>query len=194
MSESHSTETYTFNFMKEVSSLLHAADGNPFPTCIQCGTCSGTCPVAAYMDHTPRQIIAMVNAGLKEQVMESNTYWYCASCYHCTVRCPQNISITELMYALQRYSVWKSAYKEGMVGPAFSEAFAKMIIRTGRTFEPLLAPSYLFSFSMKQFFGEIVNATELLLKGRLPVLPARIKRLENFRHMIRRILPMGGLE
>ncbi|MFZ5822156.1 MAG: 4Fe-4S dicluster domain-containing protein [Chloroflexota bacterium] len=188
------SETYTFNFMKEVSSLLHAADGNPFPMCVQCGTCSGTCPVAAYMDYTPRQIIAMVNAGLKEQVLESNTYWYCASCYHCTVRCPQNISITELMYALQRYSVWKSAYKEGLVGPAFSEAFAKMIVRTGRTFEPLLAPSYLFSFSMKQFIGEVFNATELLLKGRLPVLPPRIKRLTNFKHMIRRILPMGGLE
>jgi hypothetical protein len=41
---------------------------------------------------------------------------------------------------------------------------------------------------------EIQGATELLLKGRLPLLPARIKRLENFRRMIGRIIPMGGLE
>src|SRR4030067_189084 len=103
------SETYTFNFMKEVSSLLHAADGKPFPTCVQCGTCSGTCPVAAYMDYTPRQI------------------------------------------------------------------FAKMIVRSGRTFEPILAPSYIFSFKLREFFQEVQNATELLLKGRLPLLPARIK-------------------
>lgn len=186
------SETYTFTFMKEISSLLYAADGNPFPMCVQCGTCSGTCPVAAYMDYTPRQIIAMVNAGLKDQVLNSNTFWYCASCYHCTVRCPQNISITELMYALQRYSIWKRRYKEDMIGPAFSEAFAKTIVRTGRTFEPILAPSYIFKFKLGEFFREIQNATELMIKGRLPLLPPRIKRLENFKRMVRRILPLGG--
>jgi hypothetical protein len=41
---------------------------------------------------------------------------------------------------------------------------------------------------------EVTNATELLLKGRLPVIPARIKRLESFKRMIGRIIPMGGLE
>lgn len=188
------SETYTFGFMQEVSGLLHAADGKPFPTCVQCGTCSGTCPVAKYMDYSPRQIIAMVNAGLKDQVLESNSFWYCASCYHCTVRCPQQISITELMYALQRYSIWKHKHKEGLIGPAFSEAFARMIMKTGRTFEPILAPAYIFSYGVREFFQEVQNATELLLKGRLPLMPARIKRLEPFRRMIRRIVPVGGAE
>jgi hypothetical protein len=32
------------------------------------------------------------------------------------------------------------------------------------------------------------------LKGRLPVLPSRIKRLEKFKKMLGRIIPMGGLE
>ena len=65
------------------------------------------------MDYTPRQIIAMINLGMKEQVLESNTFWYCASCYHCTVRCPQDINITELMYALKRYSIWKTVTRKG---------------------------------------------------------------------------------
>ena len=105
--------TDTITFGQEISNLLYAAEGEPLKTCIQCGTCSGTCPVAGYMDHTPRQIIAMINQGMKDQVLESNTFWYCASCYHCTVRCPQEINITELMYALKRYSIWKSRYKIG---------------------------------------------------------------------------------
>jgi heterodisulfide reductase subunit C len=186
--------TETITFRREVANLLHASEGNPTSTCIQCGTCSGTCPVAGYMDHSPRQIIAMINAGMKEEVMDSNTFWYCASCYHCTVRCPQEINITELMYALKRYSIWKDRYKEGLIGPTFSEAFVKMIVRSGRSFEPVLAPSYIFSFNMREFLQEVQNATELMLKGRLPLLPARIKRLENFRRMIGRIIPMGGLE
>jgi hypothetical protein len=69
-----------------------------------------------------------------------------------------------------------------------------MIVRSGRSFEPVLAPSYIFSFKAREFVQEIQGATELLLKGRLPMLPARIKRLENFRRVLGRIIPMGGLE
>jgi heterodisulfide reductase subunit C2 len=186
--------TDTITFRQEIDNLLHAAEGEPLRTCIQCGTCSGTCPVAPYMDHSPRQLIAMINQGKKEEVLESNTYWYCASCYHCTVRCPQDINITEVMYALKRYSIWNHSYKEDLVGPNFSEAFVKMIVRTGRSFEPILAPSYIFSLGMRDMLLEIQNATGLLLKGRLPILPARIKRLENFKRILGRIIPMGGLE
>ena len=185
------SETYTFTFMREVSSLLHAADGNPFPQCIQCGTCSGSCPVAAYMDYTPRQIIAMVNAGLKEQVMESNTFWYCASCYQCTVRCPQGISITELMYALKRYSIWNRYHKEGLIGPDFSEAFVKMIVNSGKSFEPILAITYLPKFSASQIIQEALTATGLVLRGKMPLLPKKIKRLKNFQRMVKRIVPIG---
>ena len=99
-------------FSEEVSNLLHASHGEPLATCIQCGTCSGTCPVADFMDHTPRRLIGMINADLKEEVMESNTYWHCASCFHCTVRCPSEIDIAGLMYALKRYSIWKHQYPE----------------------------------------------------------------------------------
>lgn len=186
--------TDTITFSNEVENLLHASAGEPLKTCIQCGTCSGTCPVAGYMDHSPRQIIALINQGKKDDVLNSNTFWYCASCYHCTVRCPQDIDITELMYALKRYSIWKKRHKEGLVGPAFSEAFVKMIARSGRSFEPILAPSYIFSFNLRELLTEITGATELMLKGRLPVLPPKIKRLENFKRMIGRIIPLGGSE
>jgi Fe-S oxidoreductase len=146
------------------------------------------------MDYTPRQLIALINQGKKDEVLESNTFWYCASCYHCTVRCPQDINITEIMYALKRYSIWNQHYKEGLIGPTFSEAFVKMIVRGGRSFEPILAPSYIFSFSPREFIQEVAGATELLLKGRLPVIPSKIKRLDKFKRMLGRIIPMGGLE
>ena len=52
-------------FSKEVSNLLHASHGELLATCIQCGTCSGTCPVADFMDYTPRRLIGMINADMK---------------------------------------------------------------------------------------------------------------------------------
>lgn len=179
-------------FSKEISNLLHAAHGNPINTCIQCGTCSGTCPVAEFMDHSPRRLISMINADLKDQVLASNTYWYCASCYHCTVRCPSGIDIAGLMYALKRYSMWKNRYQEGLIGPVFSETFVKTILRGGRSYEPVLATSYLFTYGVQAFLQEAQTATSLMLKGRIPLLPPRIKRLMNFRRMVGKIIPIGA--
>jgi quinone-modifying oxidoreductase subunit QmoC len=180
------------SFSTEISNLLHAAHGNPLKTCLQCGTCSATCPAVEFMDDSPRHLIAMIRANRKDEVLNSNTFWYCASCYHCTVRCPSQIDIAEMMYALKRYSMWKGQYQEGLVGPTFSETFVKTIIRSGRSYEPVLAPAYMFSFGVLEFLQEAQTATSLMLKGRVPVLPPRIKRLENFKRMIRRIIPVGG--
>jgi len=46
-------------------------------------------------------------------------------------------------------------------------------------------------FGPKEFFQEAVTASKMMLKGRIPVLPPRIKRLENFKNMIRKIIPLG---
>lgn len=180
------------SFSDEVANLLYAAKGSPLNTCIQCGTCSGTCPAVEYMDYTPRRMIGMILAGYKDEVLASNTFWYCASCFHCTVRCPSEIDIAETMYALKRYSIWKHVYQEGLVGPTFSETFVKTIIRSGRSFEPVMATTYLFSSGVKEFIQEASMATGLMLKGRLPVLPPSIKRLDNFKRMIGRVIPLGG--
>lgn len=178
------------SFSDEIANLLYAGHGNPLTTCIQCGTCSGTCPVVDYMDHTPRLIIGMIRSNLKDEVLASNTFWYCASCYHCTVRCPAQIDIAETMYALKRYSIWKHVHQEGLVGPVFSETFVKTILRSGRSYEPILATTYLFSAGVKDFIQEAVTGTKMMLKGRMPVLPPRIKRLENFKRMIGRVIPL----
>jgi heterodisulfide reductase subunit C len=144
------------------------------------------------MDQTPRRIIGMIDAGLKDEVLATNTFWYCASCYHCTVRCPSGIDIAEMMYALKRYSMWQNQHQEDLIGPVFSETFVKTIVRSGRSYEPVLASSYLFTYGLREMIQEAQTATSLMLKGRLPVLPPRIKRLDNFKRMIRRIIPIGG--
>lgn len=179
-------------FSQEISNLLHAAHGEPLKTCIQCGTCAGTCPAVEYMDHTPRQLIAMINADLKDDVLASNTFWYCASCFLCTARCPRDIDIAELMYAVKRYSIWHKRYQEDLIGPVFSETFVKTIVKSGRSYEPVLAPSYIFSYGPRELLKEATTATNMMLKGRIPVLPPRIKRLDNFKRMVRRIVPVGG--
>lgn len=180
-------------FSDEVANLMYAEEGSPLNTCIQCGTCSGTCPAVEYMDQTPRRIIGLIQADMKDEVLNSNTFWYCASCFHCTVRCPAGIDIAKTMYALKRYSIWNHLEQEGVLGPTFSETFVKTIIRSGRSYEPIMATSYLLSAGVKELIQEAYMATGLMLKGRLPVIPPRIKRLDNFKRMIGKIIPLEGL-
>ena len=84
-------------FGKEIASL---SGGEDLYSCIQCGTCSSTCPMSIYMDFTPRRVIAMTRAGFEKEVLSNNTVWLCASCYACSVDCPKQIRITDVMYAL----------------------------------------------------------------------------------------------
>lgn len=181
------------NFSNEIANMMYASHGNPIKDCLQCGTCSGTCPAAEFMDHTPRKLIGLISAGYKDEVLASNTFWSCASCYHCTVRCPAGIDIADMMYALKRYSMWKGRHREDLIGPAFSEGFIKMIVNSGKSYEPILATVYLPRFKFSQIIQEGLTATGLVLKGQIPLIPKKIKRLKNFQRMVRRIIPIGEM-
>lgn len=179
------------SFSQEVRNLLYAAEGAPMDACMQCGTCSGSCPAVEFMDHSPRELIALIRADARQEVLSSRTLWCCASCYQCTVRCPRGIDIAGLMYGLKRYAMWKKQYPEDAIGPTFSETFVKTIFRAGRSYEPILATAYVFTYGVPEMLMEAYTATNLMLKGRIPVVPPRIKRLENFKKVIRRIIPIG---
>jgi heterodisulfide reductase subunit C len=182
------------SFQKEVADLMSLLDGNPIDVCIQCGTCSGSCPAVEYMDHSPRQIIAMIRADLKDQVVNSDTIWCCSSCYNCTVRCPKNIKITEMMYALKRYCIWKHAYRKGVIGPAFSRRFVGIVVKTGKSYEPGLAPTFMLKYGIRGMIDNMTMGMNLLRKRRMALIPKKVKRIENFRRVLNRIIPVGVKE
>jgi heterodisulfide reductase subunit C len=178
-------------FSVEISNLLQSVASNPLTACMQCGTCSSSCPAAPHMDHSPREILALIAAGQRDEVLASNAFWYCASCYQCTVLCPRGINIAEMMYALKRYSLWKRSYPKGLIGPDFSSRFVTIVTKTGRSFEPGLAPAFIFKHGIRGLVNDGFVALRLLLKGRLSLIPQRIQRIGNFRNVVGRILPIA---
>ncbi|WP_461208655.1 4Fe-4S dicluster domain-containing protein [Desulfocurvus sp. DL9XJH121] len=70
--------------------------------CMQCGTCSASCPNAAEMDMTPRRMWRLTLLGQGEAVFASRTFWLCSNCYSCTLRCPRGLPLTRAMNALKR--------------------------------------------------------------------------------------------
>ena len=69
--------------------------------CYQCGKCSAGCPMAAYMDILPNQIVRMAQLGMEKQLLASRTIWTCVSCLTCNSRCPKNIKIAEVIESLR---------------------------------------------------------------------------------------------
>ncbi|MDH7515652.1 MAG: (Fe-S)-binding protein [Bacteroidota bacterium] len=77
--------------------LYDSEEGRRILSCIQCGTCVGTCPHGEYMDYPPRRIITMLKAGLIDEVLASDSMVMCVNCYACQTKCPRNIRLTEIL-------------------------------------------------------------------------------------------------
>jgi len=74
-------------------------------TCIQCGTCSSSCPTYFAMDVPPRRLWRMVSLGMKQEIARSSTFWLCTACNTCTVRCPRGIDVSEAMRQIREWVI-----------------------------------------------------------------------------------------
>ncbi|MCK4721881.1 MAG: 4Fe-4S dicluster domain-containing protein [Dehalococcoidia bacterium] len=120
---------------------LVTPDREKLLTCIQCGTCTASCPTAYAMDYTPRQLWRLIQLGLKEEVLTSNSFWLCTACYSCTLRCLRGIACTETMSTLKRMAV--SMRMEKLSSSArFYEAFRDTVRRHGRLHEVELMTTF----------------------------------------------------
>lgn len=170
-------------FLAEVTSKT--AGVSRLEMCIQCGSCGGSCPSASAMDHTPRAIFALIRAGKRDDVLHSNTPWMCLSCYHCVVRCPQEIEITDVMYAIKTMAEKEHAFPSN-VGPDFGGVFIGQARRFGRSWDlGLTARHYLRHFPLR-LPGMTPMAFGLFRHGRIGILPARIRQRKQLHAILKR--------
>jgi len=164
--------------------------GERLRTCIQCGTCGGSCPSGPDMEYTPREIFAMIAAGLREEVLRSNTFWYCVSCYYCTVRCPQKIPITDIMYRLKRLAIQEGCYRASIAG--FSETFVGQVETFGRSFELGLAAVHYLRYHPLSSVRMSPLLLGMVTRGRMAFTPKRIRGVRQLRAILRKAKELGG--
>lgn len=153
--------------------------------CIQCGTCGGSCPSATAMDRTPRELFAMVRAELRADVLRSNTPWMCVSCYTCVVRCPQDVHIPDVMYAIKGIAARERA-APASTAPDFSRTFVENIHAFGRSYEVgLVARHYLRHFPLR-LPGMASPGVSMVASGRMGLLPHRIRGRKGLRAILAR--------
>ncbi|MFX1408359.1 MAG: CoB--CoM heterodisulfide reductase subunit C [Promethearchaeota archaeon] len=74
--------------------------------CIQCGTCSGSCPSGRRTALSVRTILRSVQLGI-DDILSDDDIWYCSTCYTCFERCPRNIPVTDMIIYLRNLAVQK---------------------------------------------------------------------------------------
>jgi quinone-modifying oxidoreductase subunit QmoC len=151
--------------------------------CIQCGTCSGSCPSGPDMDHSPRQIFAMIRADMREEVFASNTAWYCVSCYFCMVRCPQEVHITDIMYSLKSLAIEAKQYEENSAAD-LSQTFVGFVEGYGRSFEFGLATRHYLRHQPLSLFGKAQLGLGMLRKNRLELRPHKIDGIDSLQAIL----------
>ncbi|MFC1847314.1 4Fe-4S dicluster domain-containing protein [Chloroflexota bacterium] len=167
-------EICDLSFAREVKEKSQAH----FERCYQCVACSSGCPVAYAMDYAPHQIIRMAQLGLKDRVLNSTTIWLCASCETCATRCPNDINIVQFMDTLRNMTLREGRTKQTNL-PLFHATFLDGIKSNGKIHELMLIVRYMLAsgdiFKFKKLFKDAILGLKMFLRGRLAILPDRIK-------------------
>jgi quinone-modifying oxidoreductase, subunit QmoC len=148
-------------------------------SCLQCGACSGACPLSIYMDFSPRRMISLVREGFRREALSSKTIWLCASCYACAVHCPQQIHITDVMYSLKREAIQYRLYPPRFPVPILAQEFRDMVRKRGRSSEFWLVLRMALRSNPLMLLGMIRGGWDLLRTGRLSLRLHRVRDLSS---------------
>ncbi len=145
--------------------------GQVVAECYQCGNCTAGCPTSYEMEFMPNQVIRFLQLGHGDEILKTNTPWFCASCETCYTRCPKGVSVAAIMDALRQIARMRGVKPPNRNLTTFTNRFLGTIRMHGRLFEAQLAASY--NLTSGHFFNNMSKLPGLLFKGKLKLLPHR---------------------
>jgi heterodisulfide reductase subunit C len=141
--------------------------------CYQCGKCSAGCPVREYAESAPNRVVRFVQLGFYEKAISSPSIWLCAGCQTCSSRCPQGFDLAKFMDALREIAIENDVKPSDPDTLEFHKSFLNQIKNFGRSYEI----GFLLEYKLKtqHFFQDLDLAPSTLLKGKLGILPPKVK-------------------
>ncbi|MFX1265679.1 MAG: (Fe-S)-binding protein [Promethearchaeota archaeon] len=97
--------------MGVIKEIADSSECQEIQGCIQCGVCTGACPLSEYGSLIPRKLIGMVREELDEAL---DAFDKCLLCGQCQMFCPAAINIREVLLALRRGAFQMGKVPEGL--------------------------------------------------------------------------------
>lgn len=158
--------------------------------CIQCGVCSGSCTTATHWEYPPRKVIAMVRAGMKDELLKSNSIWFCVSCYLCTARCPRDIKPASIVHGLESIAL-REGYKPPTSTTTMYRSFAGSAIEHGRVYEFGFMINYFLKTNPFAALKMLPMALSLLMHKRMPLTVKKVKGKQEMKLILDKLTPGG---
>jgi heterodisulfide reductase subunit C len=177
------------SFVNEVCSI---PGGESINSCIQCGVCTGSCPTANQWDYPPRRVIALVRAGLRDELLSSNSMWFCVSCYSCTVRCPRDIKPADIMHALEIIAIRSGKSTKKSKTPIMYRCFVDSARSNGRVYELGMMIKLFLKTNPFSALKLAPVGMGLFFHKRLPLKPSRIKGMGELKAILDKARELGG--
>lgn len=177
------------SFIDEVSA---SPGGESIRQCIQCGTCTASCPSAERWEYTPAEIIGMVRAGMRQEVLSSSSIWHCLSCYFCTVRCPRDVKPTDLFHALESIAMREGFKIKKNKTPVMYRSFAASIRNNGRVHEFGMMLGFYLRSNPFAAIKLLPEGLKLLMHKRMPLLPTRVSGRHDLAKITARLKQVRG--
>lgn len=167
------------------SEFFRKYHGEEIQNCIQCGSCSGSCPLAPYMDYGPRQLFELAREGDMEDVLNANTTWLCVSCYNCVVKCPRDIVITDHMYSLKKIALREGTQAPNAKLPDLYKSFRVPVERYGKITDISVMNQYALRRPI-DVMGNALLALKLAKRKRLDYKVHPVKNLDGFKKVMKK--------
>jgi heterodisulfide reductase subunit C len=177
------------HFLKRVE----GETGADISACYQCERCTNACPVSAYMDVNPHQVIRYVQLGWREELLRSTTIWVCLSCEMCTTYCPNDVDVAKTINHMRNMAFRSTVAPAEKILAIFHETFLNELQRFGRVNElwlmgalnlhPDVLKEKLKTGDLKE---EMVLGLEMFRKGKLKLLPRRCTEMKKIREICRK--------
>ncbi|MFQ6068039.1 MAG: 4Fe-4S dicluster domain-containing protein [Candidatus Bathyarchaeia archaeon] len=168
------------SFTQEVEKLA----GTDIFACYQCGVCTGGCPVSFLMDYPPRQIIRMVQMGMRDKVLSSTTIWLCSSCNTCFTRCPREVELPEVMASIKSVAIKQKFPGRIIEGPALYKSMVDNMKKYGRIHETELYVTFARKTGLTKLLKQMPLAINLFKKRKIKMLPDKIKARDQLKALI----------
>jgi heterodisulfide reductase subunit C len=107
---------------QEFTNRIVEAGAEHLRSCIQCGTCTASCPSGRRTAYRTRQIIRSALLGMKDELLADPNIWLCTTCYTCYERCPRKIETVNTIIEIRNMAV-----EAGNILPAHRVAAQKLI-------------------------------------------------------------------
>lgn len=170
-------------FIEQVS----RESGQPVQQCYQCGKCTAGCPIAFSMDVPPNRVMRMVQLGLRDKALGCSSIWLCAYCSTCSVRCPRNVNLAQVMDSLRiiagREKRARSARSRHV--DLFNRNFLNSIKRYGRLHE--FETMAMYNLKSGQPFKDVDTGLYMLSRGKLKFLIKKTSQMDQVKKIFARV-------